>query len=105
LDKSTSITNKPGEVLDEAASRDDEDEFEETNAAESIVWTALLASLFGVMICPLLGHLYSLWLLCGLSKRPEPLRGHYKVMYWFALVLDVVIVLFVVAIAVTGSWN
>jgi hypothetical protein len=98
LAKSTAITTDPGIVRDDVAEPQEEDASEEVNKAEAMVRSALLAAVLGLLICPPLGQLYSLWLLWCVNEQRDPLRAGYPKMYWSVLVLDIVIVLGVMAI-------
>ena len=98
------ITAHPKRVREETPASEDagrdesEDAGEEAtdNDAEIIVGTALRAAVFGLLICPPLLQIYSMWLLLRVSQMNEPLRGRYRTLIWIAAILDTAVILLVI---------
>jgi len=102
----SAITTDPDAVRGEGAPNENEDAIQEDNEAEVMVQAALRAALLGLVFCPPLLHFYSLWLLACVSQLREPLRRRYRKMFWFAVVVDGVVVggaMTVVALLLIGA--
>ncbi len=95
------ITAYPQRVREETptieGADDGEGEEEPDNQAETTVRAAFRAAVFGLLICPPLLHIYSLWLLLRVGQMNQPIRGRYRTLLWFAAILDAAVLLGIVA--------
>jgi hypothetical protein len=91
------ITTQPGRLREEADPEEPEEPPE--NANEALVGAAFRAAILGLVLCPPLLQLYSVFLLSQVGNRPEPLSDRHRTQFWIAAVVDSLVLLVAVALA------